>query len=121
MCSVGLLTTDLHRRCVQWSTDYTDTVSSGAPTCTDGVLQWSTDYTDTVSNWSTDLHRRSTQWSTYYTDYTDTVSSGAPTCTGGVLQWSTGYTAADVTDTPISLTPTSPTTLETPIELFSVY
>ena len=45
MCSVGILTTDLHRRCVQWSTDYTDTVSSGAPTCTDGVLQWSTDYT----------------------------------------------------------------------------
>ncbi|CAF2031939.1 unnamed protein product [Rotaria magnacalcarata] len=35
MCSVGVLTTDLHRRCVQWSTDYTDTVSSGAPTCTD--------------------------------------------------------------------------------------
>jgi hypothetical protein len=115
MCSVGLLTTDLHRRCVQWSTDYTDTVSSGAPTCTDGVLQWSTDYTNTVSNWSTDLHRRSTQWSTYYTD---TVSSGAPTCADGVLQCSTGYTAADVTDTPISLTPT---TLETPIELFSVH
>ena len=118
MCSVGILTTDLHRRCVQWSTDYTDTVSSGAPTCTDGVLQWSTDYTNTVSNWSTDLHRRSTQWSTYYTDDTDTVSSGAPTCADGVLQCSTGYTAADVTDTPISLTPT---TLETPIELFSVH
>ncbi|CAM4823136.1 unnamed protein product [Rotaria magnacalcarata] len=37
MCSVGVLTTDLHRRCVQWSTDCTDTVSSGAPTCTDTV------------------------------------------------------------------------------------